>query len=129
MGLFLIYFCVFRRQPSGDEATEDGSVRWYSFGPKTEVINHESVSLSEAIKIMDKYLAGSSAKFESAEETLAASMFGFSRSTSNFIEISIDTPTQISCRTGDGTGVESEQEVHSREQLVQKIKDYFAPQA
>jgi hypothetical protein len=64
-------------------------------------------------------------------------MFGFSRSKSEFIEICVNGPTQISYKfeVADPTAswfsklfkavFRREAELHSREELVQKVEEFF----
>jgi len=105
--------------------------------PKLAVEEHDPIELDEALKIVDRYLARGSEKFQTVEEAIAATMFGFSRSKSEFIEICVNGPTQISYKfeTTDPTaswisklfkGVfRHEAELHSREELVQKGEEFF----
>ena len=101
------------------------------------VEEHEPIELGEAHQIVERYLARGSEKFKGAEEAIAATMFGFSRSKSEFIEISINGPTQISYKFEMSDPNESwfrkmfksvfrhEVELHSREELLQKVEEFF----
>jgi hypothetical protein len=73
----------------------DSNIKWYSMTPKLAVEEHDPIGLDEALKLVDRYFARGSEKFQTAEEAIAATMFGFSRSKSEFIEICINGPAQI----------------------------------
>ena len=115
----------------------DSEIKWYSTTPKLAVEEHDPIRLDEALKLVDRYLARGSEKFKTVEEAIAATMFGFSRSKSEFIEICINGPTKISYKfeVSDPEaswlrklfkGVfQHEEELHSREDLVQKVEEFF----
>jgi hypothetical protein len=115
----------------------DTNIKWYSMNPKLAVEEHDPIELDEALKLVDRYLARGSEKFKTAEEAIAATMFGFSRSKSEFIEICVNGPAQISykfevsdsdaswfCKLFKGV-FRREEELHSREELVQKVEEFF----
>ena len=105
--------------------------------PKLAVEEHDPIGLDEALKIVDRYLARGSEKFQSAEEAIAATMFGFSRSKSDSIQICVNGPAQISYKFEVADTAASwfskllkgvfrrEVELHSREELVQKVEEFF----
>src|SRR5438046_413560 len=109
----------------------DSKIRWYSMSSTLAVEEHDPIGLDEALKLVDRYLGRSSEKFKTAEEAIAATMFGFSRSKSEFIEICVSGPAQISYRFEVADPEASwlsklfkgafrrEAELHSREELVQ----------
>jgi hypothetical protein len=115
----------------------NANISWYSMTPKLAVEEHDAIGLDEALKIVDRYLARGGEKFKSAEEAIAATMFGFSHSKSEFIEICINGPARISYKfemsNPDASwfrrmfqGVfQHEEELHSREVLVQKVEEFF----
>src|SRR5215469_2252651 len=76
----------------------DTKINWYSIGLNGKVEEHEPVDLEEAVKIIDQYLSKAGRKFKTDKEALAASMFGFSKSKSDFVEISIFGSRQFSCK-------------------------------
>ncbi len=95
------------------------------------------VDLHEALKIVDRYLAAGGQAYETGEAALAATLFGFSRSKSEFIEICVHGPTQISC-TFEASDPDAswfrklfkgvfqrEMELHSREELLRKVEEFF----
>jgi hypothetical protein len=119
----------------------DTNIRWHSMTATLAVEEHEPIGLDEAVKVVDLYLARSCEKFKTAEEAIAATMFGFSRSKSEFIEICVSGPAQISYKFEVADPERSwvsklfkrafrrEAELHSREELVQKIEEFFTTPA
>jgi hypothetical protein len=115
----------------------DSEIKWYSMTPKLVIEEHEPIGLDEALKLVDRYLARSCERFETAEEAIAATMFGFSRSKSEFIEICVNGANQISYKF-EVADLEApwfrklfkgvfrrETELHSREELRQKVEEFF----
>jgi hypothetical protein len=113
-------------------------IKWYSMNLDQKVEEHEPIDLERAIKIADQYLASGNEKFKDDIEAIAATMFGFSKSKSNFIEICINGPKQISYKFEFSNPEASwfqklrnatfryEDELHSRDKLIQKITDFFS---
>ncbi len=113
-------------------------IRWYSTNRDLATEEHGPIGLDEALKIVDRYLTRGRDTFESAEKAIAATMFGFSRSESDFIEICVNGPTEISCKfeAADPNAswfrklfkgaFQHEEELHSREELVRKVKEFFS---
>jgi hypothetical protein len=113
------------------------NIKWYSTTTKLTVEEHDPIDLAEALKLVDRYLSRGSEKFKTAEEAIAATMFGFSRSKSEFIEICVNGPAQISYKFEISDPSASwfsklfqgvfrrEAELHSREDLVQKVEEFF----
>jgi hypothetical protein len=120
---------------------KDSDIRWYSMNGKLAVEEHEPIELEEALKIVDRYLYRGTEKFESAEQAIASTMFGFSRSKFEFIEICVNGPAEISYKFGMSDPDASwfrkalkgvfhhEEELHSREELVQKVEEFFTTPA
>jgi hypothetical protein len=112
-------------------------IMWYSMTQDLAAEEREPVELAEALRIVDRYLARRTETFASAEESLAGTMFGFSRSASDFIEICVHGPTKMSYKfeAADPNaswfrklfkGVfQHEEELHSREELVHKVEEFF----
>jgi hypothetical protein len=104
-----------------------GPISWYSITPNISVQHNEVIDLNGALKIVYEY----------AEDALAETMFGFSRSESEFIEICVDGANQISYKFeyADLGGswliklfggiYQYEEELDSKEKLVEKVKDFF----
>jgi len=72
------------------------AIIWYSIDRTLKVESHEPVDLNGAVKIIDQYLSNYKLKYDSGEDALAASMFGFSRGDNDFIEICINGLNLIS---------------------------------
>jgi hypothetical protein len=71
--------------------------RWYSIRGECEVVDHEPVTLDEAIAIARDYLGRADTVYQSAEEGTEATMFGIGSNTS-FIEFGLISSSHISCR-------------------------------
>ena len=103
-----------------------------------KVEEHEPIDMNRAIEISDQYMARGTGTFESAEGAIAATMFGFRKSKSEFIEICINGPKRISykfeCSNPNaswlqklrGGTIRHEDELHSREKLIQRITEFFS---
>jgi hypothetical protein len=112
-------------------------IRWYSINRDLAVEEHEPLELNEALKLIDRYLARGEEKFEAGEDALAATTLGFSRSASDFIEICVHGPDQIhySFEMSDpnpswlkkllGNVFQYDEELHSREELIRKVEEFF----
>lgn len=114
----------------------DAKINWYSIGLNQKVEEHEPVDLQEALGIADRYLARGNEKFENSEKAIAATMFGFSKSKHDFIEICVNGPRQISYKfefSGSASGsqklfsraVQYEDELHSKDELAKKVAEFF----
>jgi len=68
------------------------TISWYSINDDLAVEDHGPVGLDEALTIVDQYLARGTEQFDDAEKAIAATMFGFSRSKSTFVEICVNGP-------------------------------------
>ena len=113
-------------------------IHWYSISRELATEEHGAIQLEEALKIAERYLARADEKFEWGEDAQAATMFGFSRSKTEFIEITVNGPALISCRFEfldpdaswwrrffKGGIFEHEEELHSREALLQRVVEFF----
>jgi hypothetical protein len=115
----------------------DTKLVWYSVNRDLAVEEHDPVGLDEALVIVDRYFATAGQRHDRGEDAIAATTFGFSRSKSDFIEIGVHRCDQISYRFEAcdpkmfwlrrlfGGVFEREQELHSREELVQKVIEFF----
>ncbi len=63
------------------------AIRWYSVGENLETVDHESIDTRRALEIADWYLAELRPHYESGEDALAATMFGFARDDSSYMQI------------------------------------------
>jgi hypothetical protein len=112
-------------------------IAWYSINRNLAVEEHEPVPLDEALKIADRYLACAGKQYESAEEAIAATMFGFSRSASDFIEFCVNGPDDILYKLEMARPnaswfrrffcgpLQHEERLTCREDLVQKVRAFF----
>ena len=115
----------------------DHKISWYSMTPELALQEHESVAFNRAIEIVDDYMTRSSQPFKTGENAIAATLFGFSRSTQEFIEICVHGPSKISYKFESPDrnvawflkpwkGVFSHQEeLRSRAELVQRVEEFF----
>jgi hypothetical protein len=113
-------------------------IKWYSMNLDQKVEEHEPIDLKQAIKIADQYLTRGNEKFKDDREAIAATMFGFSKSKSNFIEICVNGPKQISFKFEFSNPEASwfqklrnatfryEDELHSHDKMIKKITDFFS---
>ncbi|MBI1216827.1 MAG: hypothetical protein GC185_13570 [Alphaproteobacteria bacterium] len=69
---------------------------WYSIGEDLGPREQPPVALDEALEIARRYYANAEKKFDTAEQGLAATMFGFSRDKDTFIELCVNAPDDIS---------------------------------
>jgi hypothetical protein len=102
-----------------------------------QICKHPPVDLERAIQIVEEYCSRSTTQFEDAEQAIAETMFGFSRSESEFIEIGINGPEQISykfeyadpdaswLRTVFGGTFQFEKELRSKAELIQRVQEFF----
>lgn len=113
----------------------DEKINWYSISLHQKVEKHDLIGLKEAVGIVDRYIAGAGKIFETDKEAMAASMFGFSKSKNNFIEICVLEPDQFSYRfeySGNAAGkwlggeFRYEAELQSRDELIQKVTEFFS---
>jgi hypothetical protein len=80
--------------------------------------------LPAALDVTRAAYAGQRASYETAEEGLAETMFGFSRGDGDFIEICINGPASISV-TVELPGVRHERRVHSLSDVEALVQRYF----
>jgi len=120
---------------------KETEISWYSINQHLALEDHEPIELDEALAIADRYLANGTKKLTGAEEAIAATMFGFSRSKSTFIEFCVNGSGQISFRIEISEPPTSwlrklfksvfrrKEELGSREDIVRKIQEFFATPA
>jgi hypothetical protein len=114
-----------------------GSISWYSITADVNVKDNGAVDLNGALKIVDEYMFRAGKVYEYAEDAVAETMFGFSRSESEFIEICVDGVNQISYKfeyaepSGSwftrffGGVYQYEEELDSKEKLIEKVTNFF----
>jgi hypothetical protein len=117
---------------------KDAEIKWYSMNLDQKIEEHEPIDLKRAIEITDQYLARGREKFKSDKEAIAATMFGFSKSKTEFIEICVNGSEQISYKFEfsnlDASWFQKlqnktfrlEEELKSGDELVQKVTEFFS---
>jgi hypothetical protein len=73
-------------------------VNWYSIDRNLSVIDRGIATKEDAMHIIEDHFARVKPAYDSGEEALAETTFGFQRSKEEFIEISISSAEQISFR-------------------------------
>ncbi len=71
------------------------TIRWYSLDENLHTIDHEVVDLEEANAIIDRYLQAVRPNYETGEEALAATMFGFTRLDDSYMQICVHSLSAI----------------------------------
>lgn len=71
------------------------SISWYSLDRNLHTVDHESITLDQANQIIDGYFARLQPQYESGEDALAATMFGFRRPDGSFMQICIHATDMI----------------------------------
>lgn len=112
-------------------------ITWYSMTRDLTVQEHEPVALERATQIVDEYMSRASEQFESGEDAIASTMFGFSRSAQDFVEICIHNPNRISFKfEAIDPDVpwflkpwkrifQHQEELKSRDSLINRVQDFF----
>ena len=110
---------------------------WYSLDKDLMLLQHECVGLERALEIVDEYLSRGAQKCGDANEAVSATMFGFSRSDSVFIELCANGPDSISykfemvdtdslwIRRIFGGAFRFEAELQSRSEVVYRVRQFF----
>src|SRR5262249_28986619 len=71
------------------------TTRWYSIDASLRTVDHEAIDLEEALAIIDQYFSRLRHHYDSGEEALAATMFGFARDDGSYIQICLHAPDAI----------------------------------
>jgi len=69
---------------------------YYGIDVSSATVEYGEVDSGQALKAIDERFAGMKEKYDSAEEALAATLFGFSKTGDTFIEITLNGPESIS---------------------------------
>ncbi|MCX5657415.1 MAG: hypothetical protein NTZ48_04225 [Candidatus Omnitrophica bacterium] len=69
---------------------------YYGIDVSGDTVEHGSVETARAVQIINERFAALKDKYQSGEEALAATMFGFSKNKDTFIEICINASDSIS---------------------------------
>ena len=114
------------------------NISWYSLDKDMKTCEHPPVDLDRAIEIVEDYYARGNDTFATGEDALRATMFGFSRSKTEFIEICVHGPSQIAykfeladpdasfLRRMFGGTFQFETELRSKSELIERVKEFFA---
>jgi hypothetical protein len=114
---------------------------WYSLDSNLKGVDQAPVDLARAREIAEEYYARGLQSYVSGEEAVAATMFGFSRSPSVFIEICVNGASEISytfeysdpaaswLRKVFGGTYRFETVLPSKSELLQRIEEFFSMSA
>ena len=69
---------------------------YYGIDVSGNTVEHGEVLAERALKVIDERFAGLKDKYDSAEEAVAATIFGFSKTKDTFIEICLNGRDDIS---------------------------------
>lgn len=138
---------IFERRPkrkprsytkSARDAMKKSRISWYSLDSDLKVQKHREVDVGRAIELVGEYYARGFRTYESGEDAISATMFGFSHSPTQFIEFCVHGPSEISFTFesadsdapqlsgsfGDTFRVETV--LFSKEEMVERVKEFFA---
>jgi hypothetical protein len=116
---------------------ENQPISWYAITTDLQLEDKGVINFEGAIKILEQYGDLSTQVFDDQGHALSNTFFGFSRSKSDFIEICIYNPTQISYKfeylDPEATWFSKvfvgpfqyEIQLDSTEQLLERVKEYF----
>jgi hypothetical protein len=114
------------------------TMNWYSLDSKLKTCEHPPIDLDRAIQIASEYYDRGTKTYESAEDAIADTMFGFSRSPSAFIELCVNGPSEISYkfeltdpsaswfRKVFGGTFQFETVLKSRDEMIQRVQEFFS---
>ncbi len=68
---------------------------WYSLDRELKTHEHHAVGVEEALRILLRYVREVRPSYETGEDALASTMFGFSRSDNEFVKFCIHAPDQL----------------------------------
>jgi hypothetical protein len=117
------------------ETRMSGSINYYGIDRSYKTVEYGTVSVDKAIKVVEERFARLKPRYETAEEAIAETMFGFNRTTDAFIEITINAPTQISFKLEIPRSkrflifqnvYQKETVLKSKEELLQQVKAFFS---
>jgi hypothetical protein len=100
-------------------------------------VDHEATTQDGAMAIIDGYFARLRPKYDSGDEAIAETMFGFQRSKGEFVEICINGPDSVSFKyeTSEARKIlflsmprvyQKELTLHSSEEVKAKVRAFFA---
>jgi hypothetical protein len=109
---------------------------WYTMDTNLRIVEQEPVTLVRALEIVDDYFSRVQSRYESGEEAITATMFGFSRSDRDFIEICVHDTGCASCHV-EGPQVSGsiwrrlfqsrnrDEEIIGRAEIIDRVTAYF----
>jgi hypothetical protein len=112
------------------------TIRWYSLDADLHTVDHEAVDLEKANAIVDRYLNEVRPHYESGEEALAATVFGFARLDDSYMQICVHSLSAIDAEYDFsliknpvlrliGGRRQRDERLTSRDQLRARIKLFF----
>jgi len=116
----------------------DNQATYYGVDVSGATVVHGSVGVEHALKVIDERFAALKDKYESAEESIADTMFGFSMTEDTFIEICINGRESISFKFEFpspprffffGGVSRTELELRSKEELASLVPMFFSAPA
>ena len=122
---------------SDKNETNSSEISWYSIDANLKTQENGVVSLAQAISIVNRHFTELKPHYETSEQALAATMFGFCRTKDTFIEICIHSFSEISFKyemlNADTAwylklfkGIEQFEEIlKSREALIDRVEKFF----
>jgi hypothetical protein len=112
-----------------------GPIHYYGMDESLKVVELGLVTIDQALQAVEERFARLKPLYETGEEALAETMFGFSQSEDTFIEICIHTPTQIALKLEIPRSkkfwifqsvYQKETELKSKAELVEQIRAFFS---
>lgn len=111
-------------------------ITWYSIDNELSTVDHEAVTKDGAMAIIDEYFTRLLPHYKFGEDAIAATMFGFQKSESEFVEICINRQNLVSFKyeVSEPRKVlfltipkvyQKELTLHSKEELKAKVEAFF----
>ena len=97
------------------------AIRWYSINTDLQHVDHEPVDLEGAYAVIDRYFSQLRQHYDSGEEALASTMFGFVRNDDSYIEICLQAPDHIDV----SYGYQQNDRLRSREEVRDRTRLFF----
>ena len=97
------------------------AIRWYSINTDLQPVDHEPVDLDGAYAVIDRYFSQLRQHYDSGEDALASTMFGFVRNDDSYIEICLHAGDHIDV----SDGYQQNDRLRSREEVRDRTKVFF----
>jgi len=97
------------------------AIRWYSINTDLQPVDHEPVDLDGAYAVIDRYFSQLRQHYDSGEDALASTMFGFVRNDDSYIEICLHARDHIDVSDGH----QQNDRLRSREEVRDRTKVFF----